>query len=442
VLDDDVRLAIEIKAGKLDLICPEMELLVCPSYDEVALKGMGVIRSDELGKLYFRMISASSGAPHRSLLSSKRPGETYEPDDYVMLRAIDEAEREWRSNRLIVNLGNQIPLPHYLVRQNISTVLHSHERDVSEYSSVRIVVPNSPGVPLDAVTRTSRSVAGRDIGWSSAVDHHSHQIGEAEVTFRSEESGFLSISANMRGDFAPMWAELLCHAIGFATAETIRPALVTREFNGREDLELRSGPFLRYTSMMPRPIYSRGPERAGDFWRLVEVFFSYVSQEMQESKQHQLLDELEGIRRGSQGSLQTASLTLAVGMESIAKLLLDPQLHTSICGKVLEDLLRHLDAWLGDSDIKRRVRGALSGLNAVRASDLMYAWAEQTGNSKTLIDAWKKLRNPRVHGSVLDESEGWNLYCSVVELMHRVVATVIGYDGPITKTSELGWGME
>ncbi len=442
MLDDEVQLAREIKAGKLDLICPEMELLVCPSYDEVALRGMGVIRSDELGRLYFRMISAFSGAPHRSLLTSKRPGETYEPNNYVMLRTIDEIGREWRSNWLIVNLGNQIPLPNYLVRQNISTILHSHEREVSEHSSVRIVVPNSPSVPLDAITKTRKSVAERDIGWSSAVDHHSHQIGEAEVIFRGEESDFLSISANMRGAFAPTWAGLLCHALGFATAEIIRPALVTREFNDREDLELRSGPFLRYRSIMPRPIYSRGPERAGDFWRLVELFFSYLSQKMQESKQHQLLDELEGIRRGSQGSFQTASLTLAVGMESIAKLLLDPQLHTSICGKVLEDLLRHLDTWLGDSDIKKRVRGALSGLAAVRASDLMYAWAEKTGNSKVLVDTWKKLRNPKVHGSVLDESESWNLYCSVVELMHRVVATVIGYDGPITRTSELGWGME
>jgi len=442
VLNDEIQFAREIKAGKLELICPEMDLLVCPSYEDVALKGMGVIRSNDLGRLYFRMISPPSGHRHPSLVLSKLAGENPDPTDYVMLRAIDEVGREWRSNWLIINIGNQIPLPNYSVSHSIGTISHSHERKALEHSKVRIVVPNAPTVPFDAITKTSKSTAEREIGWSSTVDHHVHRVGESEVTFRGEDGGFLSIEANMKGAFGPTWAGFMCHSLGFAAAETIRPAVVVREFSDREDFELRSGPFLRYASRMPRPIHFRGLEGARDFWRLVEHFLKYVSEELSGSKQDQLLEELEGIRRGSQGSFQTACLTLAVGVESICKLLLGGQTTESACTNIVTELLKYLDKWPGDSGVKNRAQGMLSGLTAVRASDLMYAWARETGNATTLVDSWKKLRNPKAHGATVDEDEGQVFYYSVVELLHRVIATAIRYEGPITRTSQRGWGLD
>ncbi len=207
-----------IKGGTLDLICPEMELLVCPAYDEIALKGVGAIRSDNLGRLYFRMISSFSGVrPHKSLLGPRLPGEVYSPEDHVMLRATDETGREWHSNPLIIDLSNEIPLPTYRLRKNISSILHSGDGLETDHSSVRILIPGTPSLPLDMVTQSRRSVGGKEIGWSHSVDHHSHGIGAATVIFRREEEGFLSVSAMQSGAFLPTWPGLLCHALGFAT---------------------------------------------------------------------------------------------------------------------------------------------------------------------------------------------------------------------------------
>ncbi len=220
---------------------------------------------------------------------------------------------------------------------------------------------------------------------------------------------------------------------------------------------------------MPPPVYFRGPEGA-NFWRAVELFFSHI--ERHQFEQYPLISELEGIRRGAQGSFQTACLTLAVGVESIAKVVLKDELVSPPSIQSLLDyidswqgdstlrqraketlsqlpnadaagVLDHLDAWKGDATLKKRAKAALSRLSEVSAADRMYAWAKRTGIREEIVNRWKKLRHPKAHGDmVTEEGSGWNLYCSTAELLHRMVAYAIGYGGPILETSRVGWGLE
>jgi len=419
-----------------------MELLVCPAYHESALKGLGVIRSDDLGRLYFRMIAPfSTVAPrHKSLFGSRLAGELYAPEDHVMLRALDEHGDEWRSNALRIDLRNQIPLSGYHVRSNILSISRSRDRKESDSSSVRILIPGAPELPFDAITQERQSVDGRDIGFSSSVDHHQHSIGTATAIFRREEDGFLSVSAFQNEAFLPTWPGLMCHALGFAAAQTMSPALTARDFNDREDLSLHSGPFWRYSSLMHSPVPFTDPQGRRDFWRLVELLFLYVDK--QQILPSPLLDELDGIRRGSQGSLQTACLTLAVGIESIAKLLLHDEFSPLVRRPSIEALLKYVESWEGDDALKDRARGALRRLADFGAADLMYKWAEKNNPSKELVDAWKKLRNPKAHGERVAQESGWARYCCAVELLNRLVAHAVGYDGRILKTSQPGWGIQ
>lgn len=434
-------LARAIKGGTLELICPEMELLVCPSYRESALKGAGVIRSDDLGRLYFRMISSFStcNARHTSLFGSKPAGELYEPEDYVMLRAVDENGREWRSNHLRIDLSNEIPIPNYHIRSGLFSILHSHERQEIDPSYVRILIPGVPKLPFDIVTENRRSVGEREIEFSSSLDRHEHTIGSAAVTFRRQDDGFLSVSAHQDKAFLPTWPGLMCHALGFAIAQTMLPVVITREFKDRADLWLRSGPFWRYSSLMHSPVPFTDPQGTRDFWRLVELLFVHI--EKQQIEPNPLLDELDGIRSGSQGSFQTACLTLAVGIESIAGLLLQDEFSSVVSRPSIQPLLEHLRSWQGDPALMGRARGALSRLADIGAADLLYAWAKKTGTNRELVDSWKKLRHPKAHGKRLAEESGWSLYCSSVELLHRMIAYAVGYDGSILKTSQPGWGL-
>jgi hypothetical protein len=382
-MDQEMEYARAIKEGTLELICPEMELLVCPSYHESALKGAGVIRSDDLGRLYFRMISpfVAGTERHNSLFGSKPVGELLAPEDYVMLRAVDENGREWRSNQLQLNLSNQIPLPNYHIRANLVSIANSEERHEIDHSFVRILIPNVRDLPFDMLTQNRRFVAGKEAGSSSTFDHHQHGIGVAKVIFRREEDGFLSVAAVQDESFMPTWAGLMCHALGFALAQTMLPAVTAREFTSRSDLCLHSGPFWRYSSLMPSPVPFTGPQGA-HFWRVVQLFFTHIEEHQFEPHPYQLLDELEGVRRGAQGSFQTACLTLAVGIESIAGLLLRHEFSPLVSRPSIQPLLDHLDLWSGDVALKDRAKGALSRLADIGTADLMYAWAKKTGAIK------------------------------------------------------------
>jgi hypothetical protein len=437
-----MELARAIKGGTLELICPEMELLVCPSYRESALAGAGVIRSDELGRLYFRMVSPFSikGARHNSLFGSKRLGELYAPEDYVMLRAVDQNGREWRSNQLRIDLSNQIPVPNYLVRSGLTSILYSEKRREIDESYVRILFSGVPKLPFDMLTQNRRFAGEVEIEFSSSFDRHENAIGAASVAFRREEGGFVSVSASKSGAFLPTWPGLMCHALGFSVAQAVMPVVIVREFKDRSDLSLRSGPFWRYSSLMHPPVPFTDPQGTRDFWNLLQLFFLYIEEEQIEPSP--LLDELEGIRRGSQGSLQTACLTLAVGIESIAKLLLHDEFSPLVSRPSIEPLLNHLDSWQGDAALKGRARGAVSRLREVGAADLMYAWAKKAGTDKGLVDAWKRLRHPRAHGERVVHESGWIHFCSTCELLHRLIAYAVGYDGAILKTSQPGWGFQ
>jgi hypothetical protein len=442
VMDQEMELAKAIKEGTLELICPEMELLVCPSYHESALKGTGVIRSNDLGRIYFRMISPFSvgGTRHRSLFGSKLVGELYAPEDYVMLRAVDEYGREWRSNQLRVDLTRQIPDPNYHIRSYLSSIVFSHERKTIDQSLVRILIPGVPELPFDGITQERRIVDGRDIGFSSSVNRHEHRIGDATVIFRREDDAFVSVSAFQDEALMPTWPGLICNALGFATAQTISPAVVAREFKDRKNLSLHSGPFWRYSSVLHSPVPFTDRRGTADFWRLVELFFAYIEKQQIESKP--LLDELDSIRRGAQGFFQTACLTLAVGIESIARLLLKDGFSPLISRPSIQPLLEHIDSWQGDVALKGRAKGALSRLTNIGAADLMYEWAKKTGTNEDMVDSWKKLRHPKAHGEKLTEESGWTLYCGVAELLYRMVAYAVGYSGPILETSQPGWGLQ
>lgn len=425
--------------GSLDLLCPEMELVVCPNYSEVALKGSGVIRSDKHGRLYFRMVAPFDGACHEVLRPSRPPGEMHQPHDHVMLRATDEGGRLWSSNWMIVDLRNQIPIPNWRVRKHLAHVMWSRQRPKHNTSYSHVLIPGLTRLPFDTWTKSVQTVGTKEVGWRDAVDHHSRTIDGAEVTFRKMDDGWLSIFAKKNDPFMPYWARFMLHAIEFMAGGNAPAAVLLRSFNEREDLQLCSGPFWRYDSAMPGPVQFQGPEGAEDFWRLLEKFFAYLNTHWQSVEP--LLNELNGIRRGSQGSFRTACLTLAVGIESLSRTLLKDEQPPTICKRVFRALLDHVSAWDGDPAILERARGALGRLADVSAADRLYAWADRTGVDRVLVDRWRKLRHPTAHGSAaVEEQLTYDQYYSGVELLYRMVAGTVGFDGPIVPASQRGWG--
>lgn len=319
-MPDAFKLGKSIVDGDLDLLCPKMELWRCPSYHETVMMGCGVIRANKRGELTFRL-SGSMTRPFPEVFRGNKPqGTMYDIDDHVMLVALDAEGREWRSNPLLVHLKHPGEIVHGYISRKIATLMHTHTRPVNDESTVRMYIPKQSQFPFDRHTKYER-LAGDELvegGWS--IDHHVRKISDAQVTFRKAEDGWLSVIAQQSTPMMPDWAGLMCHALSFATAGIVRPAAVVRAFNEREDIGLFSGPFHQYRSLMPRPIVGLTPDDAEAFWSLVERLFLFSWERRMSPLQ--FLEELDAIRAGAAMSIQTASLTLAIGIEALAKELL------------------------------------------------------------------------------------------------------------------------
>lgn len=420
-----------------------MQLLACPSYHEVLLSGIGIIRSGKDGVLSFRIVAPIGSSLPKALTGTEFPGEIAADNEHVMLKAIDESGREWRSNWFItiarVNfLGQRVYVEHPLQQIGYTNSRTSHAQSTS-----RILIPRPPELPYDTFTQRKTTVGEKFLEESHSLDHHSMSIGGAMVAFRKHGTDWLSIDTVKQQPIMPTWPGFVCHALEVATAQSLRPVVTTREFNDRKDVMVHSGPYWRYSRPMPAPVYyDNSPAYGKDFWGFLTAFVLHLESLKDYKHLERLLDEIEGVRSGSQGSLQTRCLTLSVGIESIAAILLPDVEITGVAAEDLDSLKKHLGEWKGDGKIKERTLGAIARLREASAADKLYHWAEKSGVSKLLIDKWKSLRHRVAHGAKLEESqEILNCYHCSVELYYRLIAAVIGYTGPILQTSRLDWGL-
>jgi hypothetical protein len=340
---DDFKLAKSLASGEIDWHCPRMELRRCPSYHETVMTGCGVIRSNKRGDLSFRL---SGEVPHpfpRVLRNEQPPGTMYAIDEHVMLVAIDAQGREWRSNPLLIHIEHPGEMLHGHLSRRLHSLMHCRKRPMNDASTVRMNLPQQSQVPLDFHTTGERKAGAKVIRKQWAIDHHARRLGDAEVTFRKEDGGWLSVLARQDSPLMPDWPGLLCHALSFALSSDVHPAVIVREFNESEHVGLFAGPFLRFQSHMPRPLNGLDPASAEAFWSSVERFFLFAWE--RRLTPLPFLTELQAIRGGATSSIPTASLTLAIGIEALAKELLPEVKAAGWNEKEKAEIVAYLEQW-------------------------------------------------------------------------------------------------
>lgn len=431
-------LAQSAHSGKLDLLCPHMQLVVCPHYHDVVMEGSGVIRSKSDGSLHFRLVGSVSLPIPQPLLSYRPHGETYDIDDHVMLIATDAYGREWRSNPLLIHMDHPAELRYGVVSRGVEHLGHYYTRPKDDTSRIALRFIPPAQFPFDGHTK-EEAFAGEELvrgQWS--IDHHKRRIGEADVEFRREQGNWLSVMATSHQTFMPDWAGFMATAISFAAAQTYRPSTIVREFEDCVHAYLLSvNPRLR-GRLMERPIPGLGSEHSESFWSLTEAFHLALDNGV---LPHEVASELQAIRGASLIDIETASLSLAVGVEAIAKAVLPASPPARWDPDATQCLIEHVSSWEGDSTLRKSATAWLRSRGSSRPIDRLHVWADMENIDRGLIRAWKKLRNSRAHGTVLDQSETYQLYNTTLELLYRLIATSINYSGDMLELSKSGWGL-
>lgn len=440
-MTDEQKLAKDVVNGELELLCPEMQLLSCPNYGTSLFDGTGLIRSRSGGRLLFDIVGRyDQRFPPLAKLSSPIRGQIPEPDNHVMLRAVDALGREWRSNWVMPKtFPSGIRSNIWSISCELESLMHVETRPSTDMSEGRLYIKMPHSLPFDQVTHTTKMV-GEDLHQQErSLDHHVCAINSAKVEFRQHESHWLTVRARQSTPVMPYWAGLMCQTLSFATAQTVRPVVAVREFNARKDMGIFSGPFSypRSYLTMPVPLSERK-----DFWLLIRKFNEWVTS-VNFTVAEELFDELQGIRNGSMGSIRTAALTLATAVESLADLLLDSIEVERDCSDKVDLLLKHVRGWSGDDSVRHRAISILGSLKQVRPVDRLHQFAQISNTSTELVDAWKKLRDMVAHGQASNSYQQFlDRYFSSTELLYRILAFVIGYQGSLCATAKRGWGLD
>lgn len=142
-------------------------------------------------------------------------------------------------------------------------------------------------------------------------------------------------------------------------------------------------------------------------------------------------------------SLPTACLTLTVGLEALVNEFLPSVPPRGWDHNERAKLETHVAAWNGDARTRDRVLAWMRSEGNPRPIDRLFAWATKQGVEHRLIESWKAVRNTRAHGgSIAHEQPSVDAYFAVVELLFRIVASAIGYDGKLFRSSVRGWEQE
>ena len=440
-MTDEYKLAMDVVNGELELLCPEMQLLSCPNYDTSLFDGTGLIRTRRGGRLLFEIVGRyDRGFPPLAQSSSPIHGQIPEPDNHVMLRAVDSCGREWRSNWIMPKtFPSGARANTWAVSCGMESLIHAEARPPSDTSEGRLYIDLHGALPFDQATYTTKKVGEELLQQGCSIDHHASTINSAQVEFRQHESRLLTVRARQSSPVMPDWAGLMCQALSFATAQTVRPIVAVRELNTRKEIGIFSGPFPYPRSYLTRPV---PPSEVKDFWVLIQKFIEWATS-IGSSVAADLFDELDGIRNGSMGSSRTAALTLATAVESLADLLLAKiEVERESADKV-DLLLEHVRDWHGDVAIRHRATSILGALKQVRSVDRLHQFAQISGTSSELVDAWKKLRDVAAHGRAPDSHQQlYDRYFSTTELLYRILAFAIDYQGSLCATATRGWELD
>ena len=428
--------------GKLEFLCTRMQLLEFADDERCWLEGTGVIRTDERGRLSFRMVPKFDADEQPTFRPDVQLGEFYKDSDYVVLVAVDERGREWRSNKFVPRISNlSLAFGNWTMDEQLRDITHTSEWSTNSDGLCRIFIPRPRSLPFDKSTSTTVSVGNEKMNEKSSADHHIHVIGTKTVEFREIADGqWLLVSAEHEHEIEQSWPNLLCNALAFAVARPVRPNLIVTEAPGRKEVKLMSGPFLNLYSHLLLPLWN--PHADYSIWEIVQLMAEWAAANA--SIAEALFSELHGIRNGATGSLSTASLTLTVGIEAIADLILADEADSAaieLLAKQKAELQKLIKEWNFDRKFKDRVLGANGKItNKPSPTSSVMAFAKARSLPEKFVSDWRLLRNDVAHGkSASDELKMYRLYCTATELFYRLLFDAIGFKGEMRRMSYDIW---
>ena len=404
--------------------------------------GPGSLRYGEDGGLEYVLYDTQTELELGDVFSAGgTSGEWLNPEDFYRLEATDFEGRTWMAEWLEANTTSTYAYPGAVVRGAISELRCEFPFE-GDSAGALFYAPTNVDVPVNAVTKTVKSEAGRE-SKALARDVWRSSTSTGEIFFKKDGA---SLKVNLRASAAalPDWISVrLEESLSVLLGTHVRWAIEELFSAGRIRILLRSGVEAQRRPRLRPPIEPRNLDAIEDQAVLLDRLITYFVETVTEpAKYHPLAVDLLRVFRASSSTIEDEALTLSTSVESVISNNFG-HLRTPDAGLVekVDLALKHMDAWSEAPELRDRLRNAISLLKQKSVAEalkaLTWAGALPVGHWET----WRALRNPAAHGarSPKDIKVFVNQCDVVYDLLLLLLFNLIGFTGRYTNHHLKGW---
>jgi hypothetical protein len=193
----------------------------------------------------------------------------------------------------------------------------------------------------------------------------------------------------------------------------------------------------------PTPIRFNVVDETGQTWRLFDLFLTCI-RDGDPERLHPLSTQVWAVSKTHAASVEAKALTLAVAVETLLDSYFEDVAKPSTEHIALvDDLVKHIRAWSGDSGIRARALGAIGSIKTARPRDKLCELERRGVITAEDHEAWRKLRNAATHGDWSAVQDDLQAFIDGIEqvrvLFYRLIFAIIGYKGTHTDWATYGW---
>lgn len=438
--------------GEMHEECISMVLSQNTEDSPIIFKGKGYIKQNKSKSIHFTIYSIGA---HDTRTEERFfpesigiPGQIVSADKYYTLEVINSFGKRWRAERIIPDFNPSYleDGTHVIAKGKIHSFESQEQEDWIDCHSLAIAYFIDVDFPCNEVTESNVIVAGRE-----ARKSRSRDIAKFDNSFGTFElatpDSYLIVKFNSDKPIPENFVAKISEGLSFVFARPMWWNAIVRLENGKECISLRNVK-RNGNCEIRRPVKKHDIVfHSNIIWELFGKYLTFIC-DRNLSVTNELSRHLLAIQESSNGGISGFGLALSVAVEGVAKVLYPGIVTISKQFKaVVKELKAHVQAWIDSQKpseaipTTERMDSLLNQLTQISAKSILYELVSKNVLSNNDILSWNALRNKLAHGAPAsnDKQEMLNLCNRCMLIIYKMIYDSIGYLGPYTDYSTLGW---
>ena len=416
-------------------------VLVRRGHPDDVYRGPGFIRQSAEGKMEYRIYDRERQLSFGDTFLSLGVGASIPDDRFYDLEARDMRGRTWSATRTLPTVDSSTDIRGSICSGTAWQITCTEKAPESSTTDrLWMYLPGEFKLPTSAGTRVVREALERK---SYSYDLNLWQIENDRFEFLlTKVDNGLEVEASLADGTFPEHLDMrLEEALWFVLASPAKWSLLEEFRGGLHRFTIRAP---RDSTIRPRLRPPLEPGHGEQATHLGEMFTRYLEFILLYTKDryHPISVAIYRNLRASALSVDSEALWLPVSIETVIEQCFQHLGHPeqSVL-KNLEEAIKHIEKWMGEPAIITRIVKAIKLWGGQNTREALNQLVQMGVISELQLTAWNRVRHRMAHGRQISNLlEELPELCDLIYIaLLRLLFEAIGYSGPYTDRSRVGW---